>query len=305
MFAPGSVGNVGPGFDVLGLAVSGIGDTVSVELDTDATEVRVRGRDARLIPTAPEHNAAAIAAFAYLERKRYRGGLRLDLEKGLPLSGGLGGSAASSVGGALAAALAFGARFDPEAILTAAAAGEAAVAGRHYDNLAPCLFGGVTLLVPPVAGDQVPHVARIPPARPWVLALVTPAFRLPTKRARAILPRHSARALWVPQMARTAALVHAIATGDEGLATLALDDLYAEPLRARLIPHFDRVKRAALGAGAIGCSVSGAGPTLFALCRSRASAARCAAAMRRAFAPLAATVHVGGIAATGARRISR
>jgi homoserine kinase len=136
VFAPATIGNVGPGFDVLGAAVDGLGDTVSVMLGVKTPECRVLGRDADAVPRALDENTAAIAARAYLLSKKYTRPFSITIEKGLPLSGGLGGSAASSVGGALAAAHALAKPFKDTDILAAAAEGEAHAAGWHFDNLA-------------------------------------------------------------------------------------------------------------------------------------------------------------------------
>jgi homoserine kinase len=300
-FAPATIGNVGPGFDVLGLAVEGLGDEVTVQLHDAASDSidEIAGRDAALVPTDPRQNAAAIAARALLVRAGASESFRMRLHKGLPLSGGLGGSAASSVGGALAAAGALG--LDPlqrrDWILEAALAGEAAVAGRHLDNIAPCLLGGLALVR---SVDPIDLVA-VPVKADWWLALVSPNARLETKAARAILPKQWEREGWVGQMANTAALMWAFAQGDAELARRSLDDRFAEPRRAALIPHFAEVKRAAMDAGALGCSISGAGPTVFALAADRAVARACAEAMNDAFAEIRGAAHVGQVAKTGAR----
>jgi homoserine kinase len=298
-FAPASIGNVGPGFDVLGLAVEGIGDRVTVSLtDGPARIEAVSGRDADLVPRDPVKNAATIAAVAWL---RAHGDLRnpiATIEKGLPLSGGMGGSAASAVAGAYAAALASGVDAPPSnEVIAAALQGEAAVAGHHVDNVAASALGGLTLSrsVHPI--DAV----ALPVAAPWYVALVTPAVRIETKAAREILPPSSDRASWVQQMANTVALVHAFAVGDAELLRRALDDRYAEPRRAALIPHFHEVKRAAFLAGALGCSISGSGPTIFAIALDEESAERCAAAMRSALIDIESTSHVGAIARRGVR----
>ena len=300
VFAPGSIGNVGPGFDVLGLAVDGLGDTVTVETADDASVV-VRGRDAELIPTDPTKNAASIAANAMLRRlrpnvipsvardlaarvarrpstqvPRYarddRRSAIVTIDKGLPVSGGIGGSAASSVAGAYAAALACGVTPSPEDIILAALAGEEVVSGRHLDNIAPITLGGLVLS----RSIEPLDVIKLAVPDDWCVVLVRPNVRIETKKARAILPQQWD--LWTRQMANTAALIHAFATADGALARRALEDLYAEPRRAPLIPHFDEIKRAALDAGAFGCSISGSGPTIFAIA-DHATAERIAAAM--------------------------
>lgn len=292
VFAPGSVGNIGPGFDVLGLAIDGIGDRVTLEI-ADVTSVAVRGCDAELVPSDPSKNAAAIAARAMVKRD-----FSITVEKGLPLCAGLGGSGSSSVGGALAAALACGIEPRAEEIMRAALEAETAVSGRHLDNIAPIVLGGVVLSRSMDPIDAVP----IPFPPEWRLALLTPKIRIETREARAILPEQWDRASWIQQMANTAALTVAFAGGDRALARRALDDLYAEPRRARLIPHFHQVKRAALDAGAFGCSISGSGPTIFALADEE-TGPRCLDAMRSAMRDIACETRLAAIARRGAHRV--
>lgn len=295
-FAPGSIGNVGPGFDVLGLAFEGLGDRVTVELTKhDPRVAAITGRDAELVPQHPDRNCALIAAQAMLRGSGWNA--IVTIEKGLPLAGGMGGSAASSVAGAYAAHLAAGSNAGQRAIIAAALEGEAAVAGRHLDNIAPSVTGGLALSrsVDPI------DVVKLPVAADWWVALVTPRVRIQTKDARALLPNESDRGTWIQQMANTTALAHAFGAGDGALLRRALDDLYAEPLRAPLIPHFHDVKRAALDTGSYGCSISGSGPTVFAIAEDEDAALRIAHAMQNAFAETEATVHVGAIAREGVR----
>ncbi len=304
VFAPATIGNVGPGFDVLGVAVAGLGDEVEITLDVDRAECIVTGRDAELVPRGLRDNAAAIAARAFLDAKKHTRPFALAIHKGLPLSGGLGGSAASSVGGALAAALALGKPFTDEAVLVAAAEGEAAVAGWHFDNLAPCYFGGLTLVLP-TAERVLPEIVRLRSAGNLWVALASPHVRVETKHARAVLPAESPRAAWVRQMARTSALVVALSRGDTRLLSLALHDEIVEPARAPLIPGFLAAKRAALAAGALGCSISGAGPTTFALATDERRARRVAKAMAQAYAMVGASLHVAPLSRRGAHRVAR
>src|ERR1043165_7777064 len=189
VFAPGSIGNCGPGFDVLGLAVEAVGDTVTVELtEGDARIEKITGRDAELVPLDPQRNAAWLAATAWLRAHGERRNAIITIDKGLPVAGGLGGSAASSVGGAYAAALAMGDEHpDPLAVVAAALEGEVAVAGRHLDNIAPCVVGGLAL----VLSLRPANVVKLTVAADWRLALVTPDVRVDTKAARELLPATS------------------------------------------------------------------------------------------------------------------
>lgn len=301
VFAPGSVGNVGPGFDVLGLAVGGIGDTVTVELHEgpDVIEV-VTGRDAARIPREAARNCASIAARAFLDDHGARDlRFRMIIDKGLTVSGGMGGSAASSVAGALAAARVIDQHPSPAALMEAARAGECAVSGRHLDNIAAAALGGLTL----VRSSEPMDVVKVPLRGEWWIALVTPDVRIETRAARALLPEAWGSAEWVQQMANTAALVLAFATGDRELIRRSLHDGYAEPRRAALIPRFAEVKEAALACHALGCSISGSGPTVFALASASADAFRCASVMQAAFAETPSRTHVGRVANEGAREM--
>lgn len=298
VFAPGSIGNVGPGFDVLGLAVDGIGDRVTVELTEGPARVaEVTGRDGDLVPRDPGRNVASIAAAAWLRNAGIDRQAVVSIEKGLPLAGGLGGSAASSVAGALAASIAAGSDKDLAAVMRAALDGEASVAGRHLDNIAASTVGGLALCrsVEPV------DVVAVPVAATWWVVLLTPRVRIETKHARAILPQSWERHHWVQQMANTAGLLYAFATGDASLLQRSLEDLYAEPLRAPLIPNFAPVKQAALDAGALGCSISGGGPTIFAITAGEDH--RCAAAMKAAMGDVEADLHIAPIAKRGAHAV--
>jgi homoserine kinase len=309
-FAPGSVGNVGPGFDVLGLAVEGIGDRVTVDLTTDNSRItNVTGRDACLIPRDASRNAAAIAAIAWLRAHGREENVIVSIDKGLALAGGMGGSAASAVAGAYAAMLAerttgfspslVGLKPDLRSIITAALEAESVVAGRHLDNIASSVLGGLTISrsIDPIDAVSVKVAA------PWWVALVTPDVRIETKAARAMLPEEWPRTMWVQQMANTAALTHAFAAGDGELLARSLDDRYAEPLRANLIPHCREVKRAAVLAGAFGCGISGSGPTMFAICENESVARAVCSAMQNAFGDLRSSAHAGPIANEGVRAV--
>jgi homoserine kinase len=225
----------------------------------------------------------------------------LSIEKGLPLSGGMGGSAASSVAGACAAALASGRAIDHHEILTAALEGERTVSGLHLDNLAPSTLGGLTLSLGIDPSDVVP--LNVDAA--WWIALVTPDVRIETKSARAILPASSERKLWIQQMANAAGVVHAFATGDGELLRRALRDLYAEPHRAPMIPRFAEARYAALDSGALTCAISGSGPTLFSITPDQQTAESVARAVSAAFTSggIAATSHAGPIDLEGVRAV--
>jgi len=280
-FAPGSIGNVGPGLDVLGAAVSGAGDTVVAEW-SDAPGVSIATPGDRELPTDAARHASGVAAMAVIRMATALGstapasGIALSVTKGLPLSAGQGGSAASAVAGAAAVNALLGAPLSPLALLSACLEAEALVAGRHLDNIAPSLLGGVVLVrsLDPIDVVQLP----VPPSLRVVLA--HPNQRLRTSEARAVLPRAVGLEVAVHQLAQVAAMVAAFFSGDLRLLGRALDDRIAEPARSPLLPGFASAKRAALDAGALGASISGAGPTAFALCDGDSDAARVSDAMR-------------------------
>jgi len=303
-FAPASIGNLGPGLDVLGCAVTGAGDTVTAEwCDADGIVIRDPGHPE--LPTDPALHSSAIAAAQVLRRalgggtKPPASGIALAVKKELPLSAGQGGSAASAVAGAVAANALCGAPLSTDALLDACLIAESTVAGRHLDNLAPSLLGGICL----VRSMDPIDVVRLPVPTSLFIVLAHPAQRLRTADARAVLPAAVDRATALHQAAQVGAIVAALASGDLALLGRAIDDRIAEPARASLIPGFREAKAAALAAGALGASISGAGPTSFALAGDRACAEAVAVAMEGAFAAqaISSSVRVCEVDRVGAR----
>jgi homoserine kinase len=278
VFAPGTTANVGPGFDCLGMAFTGMGDRVLARR-IDGRGVRVASVSDPRIPTDPARNTAAIAAASVLRRAgREDVGLELAIEKGLPLSGGMGGSAASAAAGAVAADAVVGARLERLQLVEAAMDAEAVVAGRHADNVAPSILGGAVVVV----GMDPLTIAAVRVHVDLELALVTPAYGVETQKARAVLPRDVGRADAIAQAAHLAGLVLGLERGDRALIARSMVDRIAEPPRAALYPGYVEARAAGLEAGAIGVVVSGAGPTVIAITGAGASAA-VAAAMRAAY----------------------
>jgi homoserine kinase len=281
-FAPGGVGNIGPGLDILGLAVAGAGDEVRAEW-TREPGIEVRDPGDPSLPRDPARHTAALAARAVLaaagERLQGRG-IALTVRKGLPLSGGQGGSAASAVAGAVAANALLGAPLDRAGLLAACLVAEETVAGRHLDNIAPSLLGGIVL----IRCMEPTDIVELPVPEELTVVLVRPEQTLRTADARAVLPVTVLRDIAIHQAAQVGAIVAALARSDYELLGRAIDDRIAEPVRASLLPGFTEAKAAALGAGALGSSISGSGPTAFALTRGPAVAARVAEAMVAAYA---------------------
>lgn len=285
---PGGIGNLGPGLDVLGCALTGARDEVIAEWSKTAG-ITILDAGHPQLPTDPAKNTASIAAAAVMRAAASRGvrmphsGIAFTIKKGLPLSGGQGGSAASAVAGAVAAnALIWpvGSGLTQNELLACALEGEEAVAGRHLDNIAPSLLGGIVL----VRSLDPIEVVKIPAPAGLRIVLATPAQQLTTTRARSVLPIEVPRSIVTHQLAQVAAIISACHSGDLALLGRAMDDRIAEPARTPLLPGFTDAKQSALVAGALGVSISGAGPTAFALCDSEATASKIGKAMQSAYA---------------------
>ena len=281
-FAPGGVGNLGPGLDILGLAVAGLGDEVRAAwtarpgitvLDSGHPDLPA---DARRHTAGLAAHAVVAAAGADLGRER---GIALSVRKGLPLCGGQGGSAASAVAGAVAVNTLLGAPLDRQALLSACLVAEETVSGRHLDNIAPSLLGGIVL----IRSMHPIDVVELPVPEELVIVLVRPDQEMRTAEGRAVLPAAIDLAVALHQAAQVGALIAALGSGDYALLGRAIDDRIAEPARAALLPGFREAKAAALAAGALGSSISGSGPTTFALARGEAAATRIADAMVAAY----------------------
>jgi homoserine kinase len=277
-FAPGGIGNLGPGLDILGMAVAGSGDIVRAEwVDRSGIHILAPGHpdlpsDSRQHTSGLAAHAVAAAAAASLARGR---GIALSVRKGLPLSGGQGGSAASAVAGAVAVNALLGGPLDRSQLLRACLVAEETVAGRHLDNIAPSLLGGIVLIRCMDTLDLV----QLPVPEDLHVVLVRPEQQLRTAHARTVLPEEVSRGVALHQAAQVGALVAALVLGDLALLGRSIDDRIAEPVRAPLLPGFLEAKAAALDAGALGSSISGSGPTAFALTRGQTAGERVAAAM--------------------------
>jgi homoserine kinase len=287
-FAPGSTGNIGPGLDILGCALTGPGDSVEARL-VDHPGVQIEDPGHPELSSNPLRHASGIAAGEVLRRAHSdRLGVALRVTKWLPLAGGQGGSAASAVAGALATNSLLGNPLERRDVLLAALVAEEQLAGRHIDNLAPALFGGIILIrsIDPLDIIHLPVPANLR------VVIAHPQMELRTTDARAVLPATVARAVAIGQAAAVACMVAAFCSSNLSLLRGAVDDRIAEPARAPLLPGFAAAKAAALSAGALGSSISGGGPSAFALVDGDESALDVMRAMIAAY-------EASGVAATG------
>lgn len=278
-YAPGSIGNLGPGLDVLGCAITGAGDVVTASV-ADTAGIRIEQPGHPDLSSDPNTHTSGIAAHEVLRRAGATSiGITLHIEKGLPLSGGQGGSAASAIAGAAAVNALLGAPLGANDVLRSALVAEERVAGRHLDNLAPCLLGGIIL----VRSVEPPDIVRLPTPKTLRVVIVHPDMQLRTADARAVLPHSVPRAIVVAQIASVAAMVSAFCGGDLTRLRGAVEDHIAEPARASLLPGFLEAKAAALRAGALGCSIAGGGPSSFAFTDGDAIAEQVMTAMIAAY----------------------
>ncbi|MET0329788.1 MAG: homoserine kinase [Luteimonas sp.] len=280
-FAPASVGNIGVGFDVLGHVIDGPRDIATVRrIATPEVRIESIGGDvegADRLPLAAADNTAGRALLSLREALSLPFGFALTLEKGIPLGSGLGGSAASCVAALVAANALLDAPLSRAALYPFALDGESVASGaRHGDNVAPMLLGGVTLSTADRAlALDVPD---------WLHAVVVhPEQVLETRRSRAVLADPYALHDVVAHSTHLALFLTGLQRGDRELIRDGLQDVLVEPRRAPLIPGFDAVKSAALAGGALGASISGGGPSVFAWFDSRSAAERAAPAMRAGF----------------------
>jgi homoserine kinase len=307
-FAPGSVSNVACGFDIFGFALDGFGDEITARVsETPGIHIdSISGDDGRL-PLLAENNTAGLAAAAALEAAHghERGldvvGVSLEIDKKMPLSSGLGSSAASAVAAAVAVDGLLDAQLSKQELLLASLAGERLASGaEHCDNLAPSLYGGFVLVraIQPRA-----DVVRLPVPEGLTCALVRPHMAINTSEARGLLGTQVSLRNAIKQWGNTAALVAALYSGDFELLRRSLHDYIAEPARAGLVPGFSLAKAAAIEAGALGCSLSGSGPSVFALCATADGASAVVEAMASVFEGRGLQVdrNISPVGAPGAR----
>ncbi len=278
-FSPASVGNVGVGFDILGHVIEGAGDTVNVRR-IDAPEVRIAAIHGATVdlPLEAAANTAGASLIELRETLALPYGFEVEIDKGIPLGSGMGGSAASCVAALVAANELLDSPLSREALYRFALTGEAvASGGRHGDNLGPMLLGGLVL-------STADRLVKIPVPDAWHSVLVHPDAILETRRAREALKGAYALGEFVSQSANLALVLAGCHAGDAALVRAGLRDVLVEPRRAPLIAGFDAAKQAALDAGAMGASISGAGPSVFGWFETRAEAEIAAPAIQAAFA---------------------
>ena len=282
VFAPATVANVACGFDIFGFAVNEPGDVAKVTLRANpGVEItRITGDNGKL-PKAAEKNTAGFAAIRYLEAIKSRQGVAIELHKKMPLSSGLGSSAASAVAVLFALNTLFDNRLTKSELLRIAMQSEKLACGAaHADNVAPAIFGGFVL----IRSYEPPDIIELPVPENLYCTIIHPEIEINTADARNILSPNVPLKVAVKQWANTAGLVAGLYRKDIALISRSMNDYIIEPQRAKLIPHFYEMKKVALDSGALGCSISGSGPSLFALSNSPEIAQKIAGSMQAVLA---------------------
>lgn len=270
VFAPATVANVGCGFDILGFALEKPGDEVILKPNDKKRVIitHINGDGGRL-PLEAEKNTAGVAVLKMLEALNSKQGISIEIHKNIGLGSGLGSSASSSVAAAFALNILLNKPFEIKELLPFTMEAEKIACGSaHADNVAPSLLGGFVL----VRSYNPLDIIRIPYPEELYCTVIHPAIELRTEDSRNALPKMIELKNAVIQWGNIAGLVSGLMMKDFALISRSLQDVIAEPARAGLIPGFYELKKAAMKAAALGCSISGSGPSVFALCKDKSSA---------------------------------
>ncbi|MBU3027016.1 homoserine kinase [Zobellia galactanivorans] len=279
IFCPATIANVSCGFDVLGVALDNVGDTMVVR-KTSEKGIRITKLEGQDLPMETERNVAGVAGLALLEKGDYEGGFEIEIYKKIKAGSGIGSSAASSTGAVWAMNELLGRPFSTLELVQFSMEGERLASGvAHADNVAPALFGGFTLVRSYAPLDIIP----IHTPSELYATVIHPQIEVKTSDSRKILKTNITLADGIKQWGNVGGLISGLFTEDYDLIGRSLVDHIVEPIRSILIPGFEQVKSEALNAGALGCGISGSGPSIFAFSKGEAMANEVAAAMKNVY----------------------
>ncbi len=279
IFSPATVANVACGFDVLGFCLDTIGDEMVIR-KTEAKGIRITKIEGHDLPYEAEKNVAGVSALAMYNALKPDCGFEIEIYKNIKPGSGIGSSSASAAGSVYGMNELLGRPLDKTKLTYYAMKGEALASQcEHADNLAPAIFGGFTL----VKSACPLQVLELPTPPDLYATLIHPQIEIKTSESRAILPKDIPLQNAITQWANVGSLVHGLHTSDYELIKDALNDVVIEPYRKQLIPHFDDVKTAVLEAGALGCAISGSGPSIFTLSKGEATAKAVQLAMQNVY----------------------
>jgi homoserine kinase len=305
VFAPATVSNVACGFDIMGFAINDPGDVVSVrKVEKPGVQLINISGDSGRLPREPSKNTASIAVIELLKRLNVTDGIEIELQKNMPLGSGLGSSAASAVAAVLAANTLFDSQLSREELLPFVLEAEKVACGTaHADNAAPSLLGGFIL----VRSYNPLETVSLHVPDELICAVLHPVLEIQTEHARNILPDKVLLKDAVSQLGNVGGLVAGLLINDYKLIGRSLHDVIAEPVRSKLIPGFSEIKKAAINSGALGCSISGSGPSIFALSRTRNTADKVGQMMKEACDAkgIDNTIYISEVNKEGARIISQ
>ncbi len=301
IFCPATIANISCGFDVLGVALDSVGDEMVIR-KTVEKGIRITKLEGQDLPMETLQNVAGVAGLALLEASDYQGGFEIEIYKNIKAGSGIGSSAASSAGAVWAMNELLGRSFSTMELVRFAMEGERLASGvAHADNVAPALFGGFTLVRSYEPLDIIP----IPNPEELYATVIHPQIEVKTSDSRKILKTNITLKDGIKQWGNVGGLIAGLFTSDYGLIGRSLEDHIVEPIRSILIPGFDKVKQEAILAGALGCGISGSGPSIFALNKGEKTALKVGKAMKRIYQDIGIDfdVHVSKINSEGIKRL--
>ena len=299
IFCPATIANLNCGFDVMGLCLETIGDEMIIRKSAEKG-IRITKITGANLPLETEKNVAGVAALALLQKVEIDFGFEIEIHKKIKAGSGIGSSSASAAGAVFGINELLGKPFTKHELVDFAMKGEVIASGsEHADNVAPCLLGGFTL----VRGYNPLEVIRIDSPSELFAVVLHPHIEIKTSDARAVLHPMVSLKSSITQWGNLGGLIAGLYTNDYGLIGRSLQDVIVEPLRKGLIPNFDEVKNAALKNGALGAGISGAGPSIFALCKGQKIAEKVANAMTQSYQNIAIPfdIHISKINPEGTK----
>jgi len=303
-YASATVANVACGFDIMGFSVNEPGDEVEVTRSSQSgLRITAITGDGGRLPTEPDKNTAGIAIAKFLEHTGIDAGLEIALHKKMPLGSGMGSSAASAVAALHAVNTLFDNPLTPDELLPFAMESEKRVSGAgHADNVAPSLLGGFIL----IRSYDPLDIIRIPTPDKLFCTLLHPEIEVLTNDARRILKKQILLKDAIVQWGNVAGLITGLMTSDYDLISRSMTDVIIEPVRSLLIPGYDQIKEAAIETGALGCSISGSGPSVFALSTDMETATAVGQAMQTSCSAqeIESELYISPINKTGPRILS-
>ncbi|GGW32863.1 homoserine kinase [Arenibacter certesii] len=301
IFSPATIANISCGFDVLGLALEAVGDEMVIR-KTSEKGIKITKLTGQDLPTETLQNVAGVAGLALLAESNYDGGFEIEIYKKIKAGSGIGSSAASAAGAVWAMNELLDRPFSNLQLVKFAMEGERLASGvAHADNVAPALFGGFTL----VRSYSPLDIIKVPTPPELYATVIHPQIEVKTSDSRRILKTNISLEDGIKQWGNVGGLIAGLYTNDYELIGRSLVDHIVEPIRSILIPGFDKVKEDALDAGALGCGISGSGPSIFALSKGEEIARSVASAMKKVYQKIGVDydVHVSKINTEGIKII--